>query len=495
MGVIVGIDLGTTFSAVAQLDDTGTPQIVHNKFGDNLTPSVVEFLEDDITSVGEESRQNLCFPNFAGAGRFKREMGTSKTYEINGKTYTPTELSAFVLRKLKEDVEATLGPIDSVVVTIPANFANEARDATMEAAQSVGLNVQHIINEPTAAALFYALDKGGMHGKYAVYDLGGGTFDISIIQVDGFEVEVLGTTGVPRLGGDDFDEALLKVVQNKYKQQTDKELTPEVFSKNDAEKTKITLTGRQNKRLLLNGERIEISRSEFEESISSLVAQTELACEGVVVNELGLSFDDIEGVFLVGGSTRSPIIDACVKKVFGKQPISTANPDEVVAKGAAFYSGYKSPADKLNQLQKQVVDPVNVQERAAMCFGVISLNTDSSPQNSIMITKGEKIPCSKTESFYTVADGQTGVNIRITESRAPETDPTFVSILKEDYLKLPSGRPAGQEIKVTYSFDDSQKQHCEFVDVATGEKTTVIINKTDSKASKPADPTKVFTVE
>ena len=495
MGVIVGIDLGTTFSAVAQLDDTGRPQIVHNQVGANLTPSVVEFLEGNSVSVGEESRKNLCFPGFSGAGRFKREMGTSKTYEINGKTYTPTELSAFVLRKLKEDVEATLGPIDAVVVTIPANFANEARDATMEAAQAVGLNVQHIINEPTAAALFYALDKGGMYGKYAVYDLGGGTFDISIIQVDGLEVEVLGTTGVDKLGGDDFDEALLNVVQNKYKQQTGKDLGPEEFSKNDAEEIKITLTGRQNKRLLINGERIEISRSEFEESVSSLVAQTEIACEGVVINELGLKFDDIDEVLLVGGSTRSPVIEACVTKVFGKKPTSTANPDEVVAKGAAFYAGYKSQ-DKLNQLQKEKINPVNVQERTGMCFGVISLNEDNkTPQNSIIISKGEKIPCSKSDSFYTVEDGQTGVNIRITESRAPETDPNFVNIIKEDYLKLPSGRPAGQEINVTFSFDDSQVMHCKFVDVATGEKTTVEVNRTESKTAKPENPTRVFTVE
>ena len=495
MGLIVGIDLGTTFSAVAQLDPTGRPKIVNNRAGKNTTPSVVEFLGNDKVEVGEEARKSMYLPGFKGAGRFKREMGTSMTYDIDGSTYTPTELSTFVLKKLAQDTEAALGPIETAVVTSPANFANEARDATLAAGKAAGLNIEHIINEPTAAALYYSLQgTEGLKGQYAVYDLGGGTFDISIINVEAFEVEVLAANGVGKLGGDDFDRALHGLVRQKYEEQTAQQLEDIDFSINDAEEEKISLSRRDSVLIVINREQITVTRSEYEESISSLIAQTQLACEGVM-DELDMSFDALSGVFLVGGSTRTPAVEECVRKTFGREPTSTANVDEVVALGAAFYAAYKSQ-DNLNELQRRAIEPVVVQERTNMCFGTISLNENHESQNTVIIPKGEKIPCSKTDSFYTVSDHQEGIKARVTESRAAETDPTFVNILKEGYMKLPPGRPAGQEIKITYSYNASQIMECEFRDVESGSTETFTFGINGSQdEQKPTDPEKIFIVD
>ena len=224
MANIVGIDLGTTYSAIATINKVGEPIIVHNDEGSNITPSVVTVGDDGVISIGESARKSLGLdPNTVG--RFKRVMGTDKTYEIQGEIYSPTDLSAFVIKKLIKDAESEIGEITNGVVTIPANYSNEAREATMQAAKSAGLNVDYIINEPTAAALYYAY-KGGedLNGKYAVYDLGGGTFDISIIAVKGQDIEVLSTSGVQKLGGDDFDNELINYVQSQYKELTGEKL-------------------------------------------------------------------------------------------------------------------------------------------------------------------------------------------------------------------------------------------------------------------------------
>ncbi len=231
MPAFIGIDLGTTFSAAAAIDETGRPYIVHNKEGCNLTPSCVEFHTDGTHDVGELARRGLFVPGSNALGRFKRSMGSSATYEALGRAYTPTQLSTFVLRRILDDTQAALGTIGEAVVTIPANFAHEAREATLTAARAAGLEVNFIINEPTAAALYYAYKSGEtLGGTYAVYDLGGGTFDVSIIRVDGHDVEVLASNGVSRLGGDDFDEALQKIVQAKFQASTGEFLDPEDFT-------------------------------------------------------------------------------------------------------------------------------------------------------------------------------------------------------------------------------------------------------------------------
>ena len=494
MGAFIGIDLGTTFSAVAQVDDTGRPAIVANKEGENITPSVVQVRDEGQIEVGSEPRRNL-FVSSNCAGRFKRDMGTSKTYELSGRSYTPTDLSAFVLKKLVQDTQAVVGSIDGVVVSIPANFSNEARVATIAAASSAGLEIEFIVNEPTAAALYYAYKSGDeLSGTYAVYDLGGGTFDISIIRVENQDIEVLAANGISRCGGDDFDRALHSVILEKYKTATGETLDETDFTFNDAEEEKKSLSKREKITVRVLRENIEVTRSEFEEVISSLISQARMATESVV-DEVGLPVADITGVFLVGGSTRIPAVQRSVRSIFGKDPISTANVDEVVALGAAVYAAFKGDRSKLNAIQKKSIEKIEVAEKTNMCFGTIVLDPQGQERyNSIILKKNEKLPCSNTDSYYTVSDGQESVRLTVTESRAEERDPTFVKILKEGSLSLPSGREAGQEIKVTFGFDDNQIMICKFVDVASGREQEFQISVAQSGGAGDSDIDK-FTVE
>jgi molecular chaperone DnaK len=499
MANYIGIDLGTTFSAVATLDETGRPIIIANEDGINITPSVVTIEGPNKSIVGEVARKSLWTDQKNTKGRFKRDMGTSQIYHAHGTEYTPTALSALVLKKLKEFTITAIQDIEEAVVTIPANFTNEAREATMEAAKLAGLNVKYIINEPTAAALFYGWKTGKeISGKYAVYDLGGGTFDISIIDVDGQNIEVLATNGISKLGGTDFDEVLQNLVGKKFKEKTGKEMDPEDFNRNDAEDEKKTLSKREKCSLRISRVDIEITRQEFEEAISSLISQTEMLCE-TTLHEADLSTDEIKEVLLVGGSTRMPCVRESIAKVFNKEPTASANVDEVVALGAAIYAAYKSDRTKLSAIQKKSVEKVKVSEITAKCFGVISQGFDKAReqaklQNSIMIMKGEKIPASVTEPFFTLHDGQEGVTCKITESSAPETDPKFVKIIWEGDLELPSGREAGQQIDVTYSYNDNQIMECSFKDVASGKELPVKLTMA-STADAGGDSIDKFIVE
>jgi molecular chaperone DnaK len=496
----VGIDLGTTVSIVATIDETGRPVIIHNDEGSNITPSVVSFTGKEIF-VGEAARKMLGRDRDT-VGRFKRYMGTSKVYSVQDTEYTPTQLSAEVLKKLKEYAEAEIGEIAEAVVTIPANFANEAREATMEAAKMAGLNVNFIINEPTAAAMYYGFVTGEEFGGInAFYDLGGGTFDVSIIRASGQDIEVLATNGVSRLGGDDFDEALQKRILEKFNEEKGGEAKPEDFSKNEAEEEKISLSKREKSLARVSSEagraNIEVTRSEFEEAISSLMAQTEMLCESAL-DEAGLSSSDISQVFLVGGSTRVPCVRESVKRVFGQEPVATANVDEVVALGAALYAAYKGDQSKLSVVQKKSVEKIKVAEITSKYYGTYAVQRDDARDDfkqvvSIIIKRGEKIPCSVTESFYTVADGQEAVNCVVTESASLETDTTFAHVIWQDKLKLPPDRPAGQEIKITYSYTENQTMRCSFEDVVSHNLIDVDLTMAaDSATDGGADK---FTVE
>jgi len=478
MGAVIGIDLGTTFCAVATLDETGRPIIVHNQEGQNITPSCVALDGPNSILVGEVSRRiwTTSTKNRAAA-RFKRDMGTSVTYQIEDKHFTPTELSTFVLKKLLKDATTSLGQIHDAVVTIPANFSNEAREATMAAAKAAGLNISYIINEPTAAALYYSFKSGqDMHGNYVVYDLGGGTFDVSVIKVDGQNIEVLATNGIIRLGGIDFDEALQAIVAKKFKEVSGKELEANQYSRGQAEDDKKSLSIRKSVTVDVGFQAITVTREEFEQSISSRIAQAEMLCEATIA-DAKLLRTDISEVFLAGGSTRLPIVRESINRVFGMEPTSTVNVDEVVALGAALYAAYKGNQSKLTPVQRGSVNQIQVIESTSMCYGTLAMNNSGTlaarMENSVIITKGTRIPCSVTEIFYTQADGQTVVGLEITESTANETDPAFVKILWRGTLELPGGRPMNQPISVTYSYDENQIMHCSFVDVTSGRKTEV----------------------
>lgn len=479
MANYVGIDLGTTFCAVAYIDETGRPQIVNNDRDQNITPSVVAKHKDRLI-VGEFARKHWGNDDSKGAARFKRDMGTSTLQQIDGNDYSPTELSAAVLKELKKHTEDRIGPITESVVTIPANFSNEARDATMEAAKMAGLDVKYIINEPTAAALYYAYQSDGdLSGSYVVFDLGGGTFDVSIIKVTGQDVEVLSSNGLHKLGGADFDLALWKLVAEKYKEESGEELTTEEFSMNDAEDAKKSISERKKTTVEIEREFVDLSRIEFEESISSMLAQIEMMCE-TTLDEAEIDVSDISDVFLAGGSTRMPLVQQIVEKVFHKKPTSTVNVDEVVALGASLYAAHKSDGSNLSDIQKKSIDQLKVAERTNCFLGTITIGFSESKgetlMNSILIKKGETIPCEVTKSYFTVNKGQLGIDCTITESKSPETDPRFVKIIHQENLDLPPDRPSEQEIEVTYAYDENQMIHASFKDVESGNEKTISIS-------------------
>ena len=494
----IGIDLGTTYSAVATIDDAGRPIIIENEDKiaspkGNITASTILLLESGML-VGDQARKVLGLnPN--AVARFKRIMGTSEVVTLSGKDYTPTDLSALVLKDLKRLAESGVDELSKVVVTIPANFSNEARSATMDAAKLAGLDVEFLINEPTAAALHYAFKNGkSLNGIYAVYDLGGGTFDISIISIDGNDIQVIASNGLARLGGDDFDRELIKLVQKKYLDETGEALDEELYTLTNAETDKIALS--KKKKIVaggddqeVDGQQLFVTRSEFDEAISSLLAQAELTCDATLT-EAQVDKSEIKGVILVGGSTRMQCVAQSVERIFGQQPITTENPDEAVALGAALYAAIKSDGANLSTAQKKAVEKVKVGEVANHYFGTISIGELAGKQaltNSILIKKGTKIPCSTTDSFYTVSENQTSVHCRVTQSDSPETDPRWVKTIWEGELELPPNRPAEQEVQITYSYDDNQIMHCTFKDVSSGKETDAMISQTNSTASSAID--------
>lgn len=491
MSSVVGVDLGTTYSAVATVDTTGRPVIITNE-GKNITPSCV-MKENDQLVVGYIPEARYGNPGFQVGARFKRQMGGETTTRLGSTDFTPTDLSAAVLSEMKRVALAEIGNITEAVVTIPANFQQEARDATMLAAKKAGLPVKYIINEPTAAALYYAhINGANLNGNYAVYDLGGGTFDVSIIRAMGNDIEVIASEGVAKLGGDDFDKALRALVIEKANVQLSLNLDAEnnnlpELALSEMAKRKITLSTRGSAKFLVEGEIVEVTRAEFEEAIRALVNQAELLCE-TVMDDAGIKPSDIQEVFLAGGSTRIPLVNESVKKVFCKEPTATADVDEVVALGAALYASLKSDPTSLSAAQAATISKMKVSEISTYYFGTISINYNKArqvdeKQNLVIISKGEKLPCSITKQFETIADGQTSIHCQVTKSGSPESDPRFVTVIWEGDLQLPPDRPRGQKIDITYEFDENGMMKCSFMDVASGEQTKVDL---DSLGGEPA---------
>lgn len=494
MTAYVGIDLGTTYSAVATIDSSGRPRIIEND-GDNITPSCVELMKaTDRLVVGKEQEVRFGQPGYSIGARFKRHMGENYEIQLGETSFSPTDLSAAVLKKMRNIAEEDVGQIAEAVITIPANFMQEARDATMLAAKKAGLNVKFMINEPTAAALYYGYKDGSsLSGNYVVYDLGGGTFDVSVISVEGEDIEVKATEGVAKLGGDDFDKALREIVIKKYEGIVGASLEEDQIPLSDMAALKVKLSDRPKAPyLVLQDELVEVTKEEFEIAILPLLQQAELLCE-TVLDEADITPSDVSAVFLAGGSTRVPCVKKSVEKVFKQKPIATANVDEVVALGAALYAAIKSSGEHLSATQAAAIEKLKVEEIATFYFGTISVGYNAARkseelQNNVIINKGEKIPCSRTEKFSTRYQDQTAINCVVTKSGSPETDPRFVSTVWEGDLELPGGRPAGQVIEITYKFDENGMMKCEFLDVESDRKAEIELDSlSDQSATSEID--------
>lgn len=485
----IGIDLGTTNSLVAQFDSVGRAQIVHNSEGANLTPSVI-YLEDDDNRpvVGAQAKSEISTRPENVAMEFKRLMGSGEEIRLAGRAFSATDLSALLLKKLRADYELVLGKADTVVVTVPANFTNEAREATLAAAKAAGINTQHLLNEPTAAALYYAHTQGKkLNGNYIVYDLGGGTFDVTAIKVDGDDIQVLGSEGVARLGGKDFDQKITELIAKKFEERFGRSFdSADIgWGSDRAEEVKKSLSQVEEKKVRIVGSDIPpttfvVTRAEFEQAISGLVAQTELQVESLL-SETNLSIDEIQEVFLAGGSSRIPMVKSSLERLFGRPPVMLGNPDEAIALGAAIYAGFKAGKGHLNPLQKAAVGKMSFQEVAPHFFGTIILS-NSVRINDVLIAKNTEIPCEVTQSYQTVRDGQTEILCTITQSPQKESDPRFVRVIWEGDLELPPDRPAGQQIDVTFAYKENGTMDATFLDVASKRKTHINIAAQNSSA-------------
>ncbi len=411
MSKIIGIDLGTTNSCVCVLE-AGEPKVIPNKEGERTTPSVVAFNKDGERIVGAAAkRQAITNPNTVSSA--KRSMGTDKRFEINGKKYSPEEISAMVLGDLKESAENYLGePVTKAVITVPAYFNDAQRQATKNAGKIAGLEVERIINEPTAAALAYGLDKQDKNQTILVYDLGGGTFDVSILDLGDGVVEVRSTSGNNHLGGDDFDNKIIDYLVSEFKKENGVDLSKDKMAmqrlKEIAEKAKKDLSSMTSTQVsapfISQGAEgplhldMTLTRAKFESLISDLVDST-LEPVRNALKDADLKDKDLDKVIFVGGSTRVPLVYETVKKELGMEPSREVNPDEVVAMGAAIQGGVLT--GDVNDIVLLDVTPLSL--------GIETLGGVM----TVLIPRNTTIPTSKSEVFSTAADNQPAVDVHV----------------------------------------------------------------------------------
>jgi len=480
---IVGIDLGTTFSALSILNAIGKPEIIPNADGERLTPSAIFFDEEnsDIVRVGIEAINSRHLNAQRSVRWIKRHMGDANYVRtIDSKDWTPVELSALILKKLKQDCSVEHGEIRDAVISVPAHFDEVRRKATMEAGQIAGLNVIGIVNEPVAAALYYATTRQ-VSGKVLVYDLGGGTFDVTIMDVKGQDMQIICSQGDHALGGIDFDQKILEMLEEKYKENFGADLigSDEDRAKyeDEAEDIKRTLSRRNVAKKMLYGPagnmRVEITREMFEKTITPLMDRADILVE-VVLGEAGIEPKGIDKVLLVGGSTRIPMVQQRLEKTFGKAPETAVNVDECVALGAALHAGLTMLREKPETVSAGIargLTEINLTDVCNHSYGTICAPIDKVTgrrviQNRIILNKNTPLPCEATQTFYTLKDGQSEVEVTITQGEG--TDVEFVNKIATYKFELPPDRPAECPIKVTYSYDMNQRMHCKFEDVESG---------------------------
>ena len=492
MGKVVGIDLGTTFSAIAHINDFGQEEIIPNDDNDRITPSVILF-DDDKVTVGKIAKNQASSMPEQIVEFVKREMGQSKeqySREFDGKEYSPEELSAQILLKLKQDAEAYLKTdVTDAVITVPAYFKDSERQATRLAGEIAGLNVLQVLNEPTAAALAYGVDLHGSDQTVFVFDLGGGTFDVTIMNVSGSKLEMIATNGDHRLGGKDWDDKIIDYVAEMFKIEHGVDPLDDKHTYQDIQLNAISAKESLSKQMKTkifcgyDGKRsvVELTREKFAELTAVLIESCKSLCE-LVLTEAEMTWEDIDGVLLVGGSTRMPMIQEMIADISGKEVNPReVNPDEVVALGAAVQgtlrqieevtSGTSETAtekDIPEAVMDRFVGPggeltVEVVDGATHNFGLVPLNERGEEYIHVMIPKMTPVPCEIEDKFGTVEDNQTSVLIEVVQGleqgKLKEEIPEFEKDFKigECLLEgLPPNEPKGSPITVTYKYNLDQ---------------------------------------
>ena len=484
MAKTIGIDLGTTNSCVAVIEG-GEPVVIANAEGARTTPSVVAFSKTGERMVGQVAKRQAITNPDRTISSIKREMGTDHKVMIDGKSYTPQEISAMILQKLKGDAEAYLGEsVTSAVITVPAYFTDAQRQATKDAGKIAGLDVKRIINEPTAAALSYGIDKEDDQ-KIMVYDLGGGTFDVSIIEMGDGVQEVLATAGNNRLGGDDFDKRVMDWIINSFKVSDGIDLSGDKMAmqriKEAAEKAKIELSGMTSASINLpfitadaTGPKhldLTLSRAKFNELTADLVEKT-MGPVRQALSDSGLSIGEINKVLMVGGSSRIPAVQEAVKKLIGKEPFKGINPDECVAIGAALQAGVLG--GEVQGLLLLDVTPLSlgVETMGGVMTKIIDRNTT--------------IPTKKSQIFSTAADGQTQVEVNVLQGeREFARDNKQLGLFKLDGIApAPRGIP---QIEVTFDIDANGIVNVSAKDLGTGKEQHITISSSSNMSKEDID--------
>ena len=484
MAKIIGIDLGTTNSCVAVMEG-GEPTVIANAEGARTTPSVVAFTKTGERLVGQVAKRQAVTNPDRTVISIKREMGTNFKVNIDDKSYTPPEISSMVLAKLKADAESYLGEtVSQAVITVPAYFSDAQRQATKDAGKIAGLEVLRIINEPTAAAFAYGMDKENDQ-KVMVYDLGGGTFDVSILDIGDGVFEVLATNGDTRLGGDDFDDAIIAYLVAEFKKENGIDLSTDKMAmqrlKEAAEKAKIELSGVTTSAINLpfitadaTGPKhldITLTRAKFNELTANLVERTIIPTKKAL-SDAGLSASEIDKVVMVGGSSRIPAVNEAVQKLIGKDPHKGINPDECVALGAAIQAGVLGGDVKDIVLLDVTPLSLGIETMGGVCTKLIERNTT--------------IPTRKSQIFSTAADNQTSVDVHVLqgEREMAADNKTLGNFMLSGIAPAPRGVP---QIEVTFDIDANGIVNVSAKDLGTGQEQKITITASSNLSDADID--------